>query len=282
MIELKSYLENTYSESELQKMATILNQKYRASYFFDGWKALDGVFLNNVPENLQNQLKAKCKYNDIFNYIIMQYGKTESIIKYYLTKEYIGNENEICLYEYPVGNSRVDFARINGKSYAYEIKTELDTTKRLQQQVNDYLSVFEYVNVVSHKKHIKKIRSIVPQKVGIIEYQYDGSEVLFRQVRVPKYNKGFKKSCQLENLSSMELKYIIKMNLNISVPEFKKQRLSIVNRKIQKQQLNENYKIAIKNSKAKKWEHIKTNFDVLRPIDIQYVYTDEYDIKLLI
>jgi hypothetical protein len=51
--------------------------------------------------------------------------------------------------ELPVGKSIVDLAIFNGASTAYEIKTHLDTPRRLTTQTPDYLRVFDKVFVVT-------------------------------------------------------------------------------------------------------------------------------------
>ena len=97
-------LETKYSLNELQKIATMLDKKYRFSVFFDGWFVLNEVVF--IPANIDvSEYKSRFKFNDVFNEIIMRYGKTESIIKYYLTKNFINNNNEVCMFEFPVLNS---------------------------------------------------------------------------------------------------------------------------------------------------------------------------------
>ena len=46
---------------------------------------------------------------------------------------------------------------LNGKGVVYEIKTELDKLDRLDNQINDYYEVFNYVVVITNDKHLIKV-----------------------------------------------------------------------------------------------------------------------------
>ena len=70
--------------------------------------------------------------------------------------------------ELPVGRSIVDVAIANGTSTAYEIKTEFDTSRRLQTQTNDYLKVFDKVYVVTHPAHVSRYEQELDPRVGLI------------------------------------------------------------------------------------------------------------------
>jgi hypothetical protein len=74
------------------------------------------------------------------------------------------------LSEFRVGSSKADTLILNGTSYIYEIKTELDSLDRLEQQLINYQSFAEYVSVVTDKKHILKLLTKVPTNIGIIEF----------------------------------------------------------------------------------------------------------------
>lgn len=276
---LSELLEKYYCIDDLQKIATRLDKVFRLNYFWNGWTELEEELFSKNAFDMQ-YLKSQYNYKDIYNYIIMKYGRTERVIKYYLTKEFINNENEVGLYEFHIGNSRLDFGRINGKSYAYEIKTELDSLSRLKDQIADYERVFEYINVVVHEKHLKKIKSMLPRKVGIIEYYFYNEKVQFNCIREAAENASYKKKVQLEALNSEDLKYIIKeiMCMN-NVPQFKKERLKIVNKDLKRNEFNTAFKEAIKHRKHNNWKHIKDNFNVLYPIEIQDVYTNIYEIS---
>lgn len=70
--------------------------------------------------------------------------------------------------ELQVGKSIADIVVFNGTSTAYEIKTEYDTSRRLETQTSDYLKVFDNVFVVTHPHLADKYAAIVPDRVGVI------------------------------------------------------------------------------------------------------------------
>lgn len=279
---LKEKLEDLFSIGELQTIASKLDKQYKVSMFWDGWKLIDHELIQYLDIELST-LKTTYHYREIYNFIIMNYGKTEKRIKYFLTKEYIYNDDEVCLYEFNVGNSRLDFGRINGFSYAYEIKTELDNINRLESQINDYTTVFDFINVVVHPKHLSKVRKILPRFVGIIIYNESNDDVIFEVIRNAKKNSKILKTSQLSLLNSNDLKYIISASLeNEKVPELKEERYRLVNNKVSKDKFNAIFKETIKYRNQKKWKHIKEHFDVLMPIEIQKVYTNNMDIKYVL
>lgn len=70
--------------------------------------------------------------------------------------------------ELPVGGSIVDVAVFNGTSTAYEIKTELDSDKRLASQAPDYLKAFDRVFVVTHPSLVARYMAAVESQVGVL------------------------------------------------------------------------------------------------------------------
>ena len=54
-----------------------------------------------------------------------------------------------------------------GHSYAIEIKSEFDTTNRLENQLQEYLLLFDYILIFTAPKHLEPINSILPEHVGL-------------------------------------------------------------------------------------------------------------------
>jgi hypothetical protein len=87
--------------------------------------------------------------------------------------------------ELSVGRSIVDVAVFNGTSTAYEIKTELDTAKRLESQSADYLRAFDRVYLVTHPQFINRFKDALDERVGILALTRDDS---LRVVRAAQSN----------------------------------------------------------------------------------------------
>lgn len=272
MEKIDNILKNKYSQEELEKLATKLDKEFRVNYFWDGWVFLQHEIFS--PEEI-NKLKKTYSYNQVYNYIIMNYGKSETIIKYNLIKGFISNPEDIGLFEFNVGNSRLDIGKINGNSYAYEIKTELDNTYRLKKQIKDYEKIFEFIYVVCHYKHLEEVRKIIPQKVGIKIFDIQNGEVKFKDIRMAKINKSIKKEYLLESINSNEYEIILKKYLNIkNIPLYKKDKIKLVSKNIKKSELMSIYKKIIKLRQSKKWYHIKQKFNMILPIELQGFYTN--------
>lgn len=263
-------LKNRYSYEELIKLATKLDKEFRVNYFWDGWELLGEVF----PKSELDELKHLYNYNEIYNYIIMKYGKNETVIKYNLIKQFILNPDDIGLMEFNVGNSRLDLGKINGNSYAYEIKTELDNTKRLEKQIEDYEKVFEFIYVVCHYKHLEEVKNVIPKKVGIKVFTIENEKVEFKDIREAKINRSIKKEFLLNSISSKECDYIIKNYIGINkVPIYRENKVKIIDKEIKKDRLLEIYKQVIKKRQYKRWYYIKDQFNVILPIEIQDIYS---------
>ena len=56
----------------------------------------------------------------------------------------------------------------NSRSYAIEIKSEYDTTTRLEGQLEEYLSLFDYVIIFSAPNHIRKIKGVIGKLTEVI------------------------------------------------------------------------------------------------------------------
>ncbi|WP_146047168.1 MULTISPECIES: sce7726 family protein [Pseudomonas syringae group] len=70
--------------------------------------------------------------------------------------------------EIPVGRSIADLATYNGTSTVYEIKTEMDSPRRLISQTPDYLKAFEYTYIVTHPKLAEKYANFCDSTVGVL------------------------------------------------------------------------------------------------------------------
>lgn len=94
--------------------------------------------------------------------------------------------------ELPVGQSVVDAAVFNGTSTAYEIKTELDTDRRLSTQSIDYLKAFDRVYLVTHPNLIDRYARILDERVGILAMTSKGrlSQVRLAETCTSRLDKG--------------------------------------------------------------------------------------------
>ena len=73
------------------------------------------------------------------NELLVHNYPNEIVIKSSFIKRYISDikKKQVVFFEMPVNNSRVDLCRVNGKSIAYEIKTDFDSLTRIEKQISD-------------------------------------------------------------------------------------------------------------------------------------------------
>lgn len=194
---------------------------------------LKRLFSKNMISNL---IKNHC--NDTFSYAINRYLKEAKGKKYYdlfcefykltakqyrmeyfykntlLNKLLLGRHSlktTTALTEVPIGKSKADFVMINGKGIVYEIKTELDTLERLENQIEDYYKAFKYVCVVTCEEHYEKLQEkLKDTKVGICiltkrntistkkeaeeESRYLDKKVMFKLMRKNEYEEIIKEN----------------------------------------------------------------------------------------
>lgn len=98
--------------------------------------------------------------------------RNDFFIRYSFYDKVLSKSKAISFFELPILNSRIDVVSINGKSVAYEIKTEYDTLDRLEKQINDYSKAFEYIYVICSSEMIDDVEPIIPNHCGI--YVYSG------------------------------------------------------------------------------------------------------------
>jgi hypothetical protein len=66
------------------------------------------------------------------------------------------------------GKCRADIAVVNGHFVGYEIKSNNDSLRRLDGQVNSYNAVFDKVSIVVGDRYIKSIQNYIPEWWGVI------------------------------------------------------------------------------------------------------------------
>jgi len=82
------------------------------------------------------------------------------------------------------GTARVDIAAIGPAEISgYEIKSELDTLRRLARQSDAFGTVFDRMTLVVASHHAAKARSLVPDWWGIIEVHRGDARINFSRVR---------------------------------------------------------------------------------------------------
>lgn len=212
--------------------------------------------LNNVYP--QNKIKKFCKLDlhRKINDLVLDGYEGEQVLKYRLFKAF-QNSNLVAAYEIKVKNSRVDFLTINGHTTSFEIKSSLDNLDKLAKQSNDYLTAFEFNNIVIHERHLNRCLDIIPKCFGVITVD----KVKHTVVRKPILNKNIHSKTQLSLLSKKELlRHYGSLDTNMITDTLDGARI------------NESFKMALKERYQARWNFIVEYSNEILPIDIQFFF----------
>ena len=124
------------------------------------------------------------------------------LIKKYRTK------NSVIFNEFHVGNSVADIVLFNGTSKAFEIKTELDSDKRLDSQLSDYFKIFKESYIVTHESLVEKYKE-ANDSVGIIALTVKQEKLILKTIRKATVNKNIDVNVLMRSIRTNEYKSII-------------------------------------------------------------------------
>lgn len=111
----------------------------------------------------------------------------------------------IVLNEFPIqfGVSIADIAVVNGRLEGFEIKSDVDSVRRLKDQVTSYGHVFDRVTIVTTERHRARVENLVPQWWGLMVAS--GEPVRLQTLRRPKLNRSIEPKVVLNLLLRDEL-----------------------------------------------------------------------------
>lgn len=86
------------------------------------------------------------------------------------------------------GQVRVDLAVVNGMVHGYEIKSDRDSLRRLDRQVETYRRVFDRMTLVTGPRHLERALAAVPPWWGVLRIIVTSKGLQFRSVRPARAN----------------------------------------------------------------------------------------------
>ncbi|MBW5468475.1 sce7726 family protein [Brevibacillus formosus] len=270
-----SLIEKNCSANEIITLARNLYSAYQPFHVdVQVWETIKKVFPIEIYSEIE-PLKREVVGHKIVNDLVIKHFPGECTIKYHFIKQYLNRSNEVSTFEMNVGSSRLDIGRINGESRAYEIKTELDSLDKLDKQLRDYSRVFDYVYVVSHVKHLEKVKEIAPDHCGIISFRAVNNVWKFHTRKKAKLHEFLDSQEQLRNLTVKEIDVIIKnVGLN-NAPKDRRQREQAILELLSTNDINTFFKTSIKKRFQRRWNHLEKNFNDINPIDLQAFFKTE-------
>jgi hypothetical protein len=117
---------------------------------------------NNKIFKHKKRISKKSKNNNI-----VDEKDSKKLIYTWLLKKHT---DAIIIPEVALGDRRVDYLALDANITSIEIKSEVDTVERLEEQIKQYLKYSNYVYIAAHTSKIEKIKKMnIPDLVGLIE-----------------------------------------------------------------------------------------------------------------
>lgn len=178
----------------------------------DDWDFINRQIIDYDIEKLGKRFET---YSDYLSYIYRillkeyrcEYIYKNEIINELLLKQY-GTKDTIVINEFKVGDSVADMVMFNGVSKAFEIKTELDSEKRLNGQLADYQRIFQESYIVTHESLIDKYAKLCDNS-GIIAIQKKGRTYKLAEVRKAVLQTEIDSAVLMRSIRTYEYKNII-------------------------------------------------------------------------
>lgn len=267
---------NQYSYVEMVTICKALNKIYN---IYDSeetrWTQLQYLLSKTSTFDI-NLLKDEQLSNWVINDLIFKFYPCERVIKYHLINKLRKMADHIVAFEMSIGSSRIDICRINGASYAYEIKTEFDTFERLERQMYDYSKAFEKVYLVVPICLKKQAIKVIPNNCGLITYRFKNSNIYFSYAKKATKNKCDFSIC-VNSLSSTDLTELLKLLKIKKIPTLKEDKLKLVLDIVHEKSIWAEYKLLLKNKYKTKWDFVVQRFSKIIPIDVQNFFSTNID-----
>jgi hypothetical protein len=196
----------------------------------------------------------------IMNELMASYYHNEAYIKSSFIRKELLIGHHVTLFEYPISDSRIDLCRVNGRSYAYEIKTEFDNLRRLKKQLGDYLTAFEYVYVICSDDKTQSVLNEVPAEVGVISYSTKNRNPAFIEIRNALYSKKIDSHVQFRALSDKTRRMASAKKPDWGTSEDGREFINCL------------FKEEIKAHYVKNWCFLKSNLNQIEPLDYQFCF----------
>ena len=216
----------------------------------------------------------------LYNQLINRFYHNEITIKSnFINNVLLKSNNHVTIFELNLHTSRVDLCKINGKSIAYEIKTDLDNFSRLEKQIKDYSKIFEQTYVICSLNNVNNILSIIPHYCGVYSYHIrTNGTYVFRKEKQAQESNNLDSFSQLNLLSKKDIETNFKSStLNMD-------KLVMINEIIPKyssKYINSTFKKIIKKKYKNKWDFLKQNHDQIYEIDYQWFFKNNINPNII-
>jgi len=119
-----------------------------------------------------------------------------------LLKQHAKQSNTVFIEEFGIcrGQRRIDLAVVNSCFHGYEIKSDRDTLRRLENQVDLYSKVLDRATIVVGERYQSEAMDVVPNWWGVLLVHPGAKSPRFKVVRRAQKNPGLEPRSLVELL----------------------------------------------------------------------------------
>ena len=117
-------------------------------------------------------------------------SEIRSVLRARLSQKYTYKSRTVLIEELGLcrGQGRVDLSVVNGLLHGYEIKSDRDSLRRLNGQVELYGKVFDRATLVVGERHLAEALDSVPEWWGVLLAHRSAKGLQLKTVRSPRSN----------------------------------------------------------------------------------------------
>ncbi len=204
---------NTHSLTQLRDYSSLFSRSGAELWIKSNF---DSINYKIERYDIKWQNSANATYLEYLKYVYQileknyqnEYVFKNSFLNEWLIKE-IGHNNTKVFNEFRVGNAIADLVMFNGKSKVFEIKTEFDSTKRLNLQIENYSKAFNQIFLIVPESKLSTYTKL-DESIGLITFNKNEKYERFTLQRDAIINNEVDSETIMKVLHTNEYKSIVK------------------------------------------------------------------------
>jgi hypothetical protein len=204
---------STYSQNQLRDYSSLFSRSDAELWIKSNFDSIN-CKIERYDSKWQGFLNAT--YLDYLKYVYQilennyqnEYIFKNSFLNEWLIKE-IGHNSTKVFNEFRVGNAVADLVMFNGTSKVFEIKTEFDSSKRLNLQIENYSKAFNQIFLIVPESKLS-VYSKFDKSIGLISFNKDEKSERFKLQRDAIINNEVDSETIMQVLHTNEYKSIVK------------------------------------------------------------------------
>lgn len=244
------------NHDRLRDYSSLFSRNQVLSWFNNDFSSINAKIIRYDWQLLNKQNWTYLKYlKKIYKTIEREYQNEYILKNSFLNqwlREELGGDDSVIFNEYRVGKAIADLVMFNGVSKAFEIKTELDSNARLENQLENYRKAFNEVYVIVPESRLSLYYK-QKKDIGIISFRKDIKKK-FTLIRKAKNRLLIDPKTIMNILHTKEYKTIVKTYYDRLPKMTSFNQYNICNKlmsKIPSSSLNELYLKTMKSRKPK-------------------------------